>query len=92
MGYPLELPNALGGGATPDKAVENIIDAATSAIAWMLEQGLTPPAPNATHKRDEQINIRVSKEEKHRLAHAAQREGFRGISDYVRTTSLNKSA
>lgn len=88
VGHPLELPGCFGGGDTPDAAVENIREAAASLVAYLLEKGQTPPAPASEAKRTEQINVRLTDEEKLRIESAARREGFRGISDYVRTKAL----
>lgn len=88
VGYPLELPNCFGGGETAEEAFEEIREAATTLVAYLLEKGETPPPPFSGAKRSEQINIRVTAEEKLRIESVAQREGFRGASDFVRTRAL----
>jgi predicted RNase H-like HicB family nuclease len=88
VGHALELPGAIDGGDTPDAAVANVREAATTLVAYMLEQGRTPPSPASEAKRSEQVNVRLTPEEKLLLEEAAQREGFRGVSDYVRATTL----
>ena len=85
----LELPNVFADGETPDACVRSIREALTVATATMIESGEAPPAPADDSVRREQINIRVSAEEKLRLEEAARAKGFRGISDYVRSTSLS---
>jgi len=77
-----------GGGATPNKCVADVRQALTGAVALMLEQGESPPAPATERKRTAQVNIRLTPEEKLRLEEAARRDGFRGLSDYIRTTTL----
>jgi predicted RNase H-like HicB family nuclease len=91
VGHTLELPGAIDGGDTPDEAVSHVRAAATTLVAYLLEQGRTPPSPASDAKRSEQVNIRLTPEEKLLLEGAAQREGFRGLSDYVRAATLGKA-
>jgi predicted RNase H-like HicB family nuclease len=88
-GRGLELPHVMNDGRTPDECVEKTRDILTTAIAHMLENGEAPPAPAGENKRSEQINVRLTPEEKLLLEEAARNKGFRGISDFVRSTSLS---
>jgi predicted RNase H-like HicB family nuclease len=88
-GRGLELPNAMNHGRTPDECVKATRDILTTAVAYLLECGETPPSPATEHKRTEQINIRLTPEEKLLLEEAARSKGFRGLSDFVRSTSLS---
>src|SRR5256885_6565157 len=63
-GRGLELPTAMNHGKTPDECVRATRDILTTAVAYMLESGETPPAPAAENKRTEQINVRLTAEEK----------------------------
>jgi len=90
-GRGLELPGAMDDGRTPDECVTNTRSALEALVAYMLEEGEVPPSPASEHKRTEQINIRVSPEEKLLLEEAARSKGFRGVSDYVRNAGLSKS-
>jgi predicted RNase H-like HicB family nuclease len=85
----LEMPNVFADGASAEACVRSIREALTVAAATMLENGDLPPAPADEAIRREQINIRVTAEEKMRLEEAARSKGFRGISDFVRSTSLS---
>jgi len=87
-GRALELPNVMNDGKTADACVRATRDILTTAIAYLLESGERPPAPASEGKRTEQVNIRVTPEEKLLLEEAARSKGFRGISDYVRAASL----
>ena len=89
VGQVLEAPQWIGVGKTPDTCVKETREIAISAVATMLEDGETPPAPASQNLRNEQINIRVTAEEKLRLEEAARSKGFRGISDFVRSTTLS---
>ncbi|KAA0212955.1 MAG: ribbon-helix-helix protein, CopG family [Cyanobacteria bacterium CYA] len=57
----------------------------------MLELGQQPPAPAREGKRDQQVNIRLTSEEKMRLEEASRREGFRSLSDFLRASGLNRA-
>jgi hypothetical protein len=75
-------------GKTPDECVRNTRDILTTAVAYLLETSQVPPVPASENKRTEQINIRLTVEEKLRLEEAARSKGFRGLSDFVRNASL----
>ena len=83
------MPQVMNDGKTPDECVEKTRDILTTAVAYMLEQGQVPPAPAAENRRTEQLNIRLTPEEKLLLEDAARRKGFRGLSDFVRNASLS---
>jgi len=87
-GRGLELPYVMNDGRTPDACVAATRESMAIAIAHMLETGEKPPAPASDHKRSEQINIRLTTEEKLLLDEAARSRGFKGIGDFVRSTSL----
>jgi len=89
LGRGLEFPFAMDDGRTPDECVTNTRKAMVAAVATMLEKGETPPSPSSERMRTEQINIRVTPEEKLLLEESARSKGFRGISDFVRSTSLS---
>jgi predicted RNase H-like HicB family nuclease len=87
-GRSVELPNVMNDGKTPDECVEATRDILTTAIAYMLECGQVPPPASTEQKRTEQINVRVTSEEKLILEEAARSKGFRGLSDFLRSVSL----
>jgi predicted RNase H-like HicB family nuclease len=91
-GRGLEMPFVMNDGKTPDNCVQATRQALTTAVATLLESGQIPPSPASEHKRSEQINIRVTPEEKLLLEEAARSRGFRGIGDYVRSTTLGQTA
>jgi predicted RNase H-like HicB family nuclease len=90
-GRGLELPNVMNDGKTPDECVAATRDILTTAVAYMLEIGETPPPPASEKKRTEQINVRLTTEERLVLEEAARNKGFRGISDFVRIASLTQA-
>jgi predicted RNase H-like HicB family nuclease len=87
-GRAVEMPHVMNDGATPDRCVAATRDILTTAVAYLLETGQVPPPPAGEKKRTEQINIRVTSEEKLVLEEAARSKGFRGLSDFVRSASL----
>jgi predicted RNase H-like HicB family nuclease len=88
-GRGLEMPYVMNDGKTPDQCVNATREALAVAVAYLLESGKAPPPPASEQTRSEQINIRVTTEEKLLLEEAARSRGFRGISDYVRSASLS---
>lgn len=88
LGRTIEMGMVMGHGRTVESCATATLDATTIAIATMLESGQSPPAPAREGKRDQQINIRLTAEEKLRLESLAARDGFRSISDYVRSAAL----
>lgn len=88
-GRGLELLTAMNHGKTPDECVRATREILTTAVAYMLESGQIPPATASENKRTEQINIRLTPEEKLTLEQAARSKGFRGVSDFVRSASLS---
>lgn len=87
-GHGLELPGAGGDGATAEAAVADTREALVTVAAYMLEKGERPPAPAGEGRRTEQVNIRLTAEERWRLESRSQGQGFRGLSDYVRAAAL----
>jgi predicted RNase H-like HicB family nuclease len=87
-GRGVELPFSMNDGKTPEQCIANVRDTFVTTIAVMLEDGKTPPPPASQAVRNEQMNIRLTADEKLRLETAARRKGFEGVSDFVRTAAL----
>jgi predicted RNase H-like HicB family nuclease len=92
IGSTAEMPLVMADGRTVQRCATRVVEATTAAIATLLERGERPPASARDLVRDQQINIRLSAEEKLRLEATARREGFRNLSDYVRDAALRRSA
>ena len=92
-GRGVELPLCMGDGPTPDACVAHTRKAFVAVVATMLEKDQIPPAPQSGNipRRSVQINVRLTPEEKSQLESASRREGFTGISDYVRSAALAAS-
>lgn len=87
-GRGLELPHVFGEGATPEACIADTRKAMTAAVLYLLEQGERAPAPATTGRRTEQVNVRLSAEEKLLLESAAKRKGFSGLSDFIRAAAV----
>jgi len=90
-GQALELPGAMNDGKTPDECMENTLEIVTTSIATMLERGEIPPLPSSDERRDEQVNVRLSKLEKLTFEETAKSRGFRGLSDFMRAATLSST-
>ena len=87
-GKGLEMPLVFGDGKTPDECIKNAKEALTVTVAHLLEIGEVVPAPASEGKRTEQVNVRLTAEEKAILGATARSRGFRGIADFLRATAL----
>ena len=54
----------------------------------MLEEGQKPPRPAREGKRTQQVNVRLTAEEKAMLEGTAKRNGFHGLSDFLRAAAI----
>lgn len=92
VGRTLEMPLVMSDGKSVEQCARSVLDATTLAVATILEKGERPPQPAAELRRDQQLNLRISAEERLRLESLSRRDGFRNISDYVRAVALRQSA
>ncbi|WP_425615342.1 plasmid mobilization protein [Anatilimnocola sp. NA78] len=89
FGRGLELPNVFGDGATADDCVVSTRAALVAAVSFLLENGRTPPAPAQQGLRTQQVNVRLTAEEKALLESRAQSRGFSGLSDFIRAVVID---
>lgn len=89
IGSSVELPTVFADAKTPEKCYRTVEDALMVAVATMIECGQRPPQPASAGRRTEQVNVRLTAEEKLLFANAAMNLGFKGISDFIRNTALN---
>ena len=90
VGHALEYPEAVGVGKTVEECMTETRKALLVGVASMLEDGDTPPIPARQNVRSEQVNLRLTPEEKALLESRSRTKGFRGIADYVRASVLEK--
>lgn len=91
FGRTVEMPLVMGDGPTHAECAAQVLEATTLAVASMLEAGETPPVAAREGKRNQQVNLRLTADEKLRLQEAARREGFRTISDFIRSAALGRT-
>jgi predicted RNase H-like HicB family nuclease len=86
----VEMPNVFTHGETETKCIKTAREALAIAVAVMLEHGDNPPVPATENARDQQVNIRLTAKEKLLLESAAKREGYRGLSDFMRSVAMSQ--
>jgi predicted RNase H-like HicB family nuclease len=91
-GQALELPGVMNDGKTPAECLEKTLDIVTTTVATILERGEIPPLPASDQRRDEQVNVRLSKLEKLTFEEAARSRGFRGLADFMRSATMSSVA
>ncbi len=89
IGSSVELPTVFVDAKTPEKCYRATQEALMVTVATMIECGQRPPQPASAGRRTEQVNVRLTAEEKLLFANAAMNLGFKGISDFIRNTALN---
>lgn len=87
-GRGLEMPQVFGDGKTPEACIVSTREALEGAILYLLEHDRRPPAPASSGQRTEQVNVRLTAEEKVLLEASAKRKGFSGLSDFVRAAAI----
>ena len=90
IGTSIELPTVFTDSKTMEQCCRDTREALTIAVATMLECGQHPPSPASEKKRDTQVNIRLTAEEKLRLHRSSSILGFDGLSDFVRYAALKE--
>lgn len=87
IGSSVELPTVFVDGETLEECVEATREALLGAVVAMIEAGQRVPSRG---KRDMQVNVRLSADEKLTLLDAVQRLGLRSISDFIRLAALER--
>lgn len=84
----VELPNCLGDGNSPAAAISATRQAVVAAVAADLADGVPAPLPARQGVRSEQVNVRLSADERAAIEANAIRAGFKGLADYIRAVAL----
>jgi predicted RNase H-like HicB family nuclease len=90
IGCSVELPTVFADAKTPEQCYKATEDALMVAVATMIECGQRPPQPASAGLRTEQVNVRLTAEEKLLFANAAMNLGFKGVSDFIRNSALDR--
>ena len=83
-----EMRSIVGFGETVLDCYQETLENLTFALAILMEDGQKIPSPFSDRSRAEQVNVRLTSEEKQQLVERAKAGGFRGVSDYVRAKAL----
>lgn len=87
-GRGLEMPHVFGDGRTAEECIVDTRNALVGAAAFLIEQGRRLPNPAANGRRTEQVNVRLSSDEKALLEASAKSKGFTGLSDFIRAVAV----
>jgi predicted RNase H-like HicB family nuclease len=90
IGCSVELPTVFADAKTPEECYKATEKALMVAVATMIESGQRPPQPASARRRTEQVNVRLTAEEKLLFSNAAMNLGFKGISDFIRNSALDR--
>ena len=90
IGCSVELPTVFADAKTPEQCYKATEEALMVAVATMIECGQRPPQPASARRRTEQVNVRLTAEEKLLFANAAMNLGFKGVSDFIRNSALDR--
>ena len=88
IGTTIELPTVFADGVTMEQCCKNTREALIITLATMIECGQSPPSPASEKRRNLQMNIRLTAEEKGKLTRTSRNLGFKGVSDFVRYAAL----
>jgi len=90
IGSAVELPTVFADAKSPEDCYKATEKALMVAVATMIECGQRPPQPASARLRTEQVNVRLTAEEKLLFANAAMNLGFKGVSDFIRNSALDR--
>jgi predicted RNase H-like HicB family nuclease len=84
----VELPLCMGDGKTPEAAIAAGREAVVAGLGADLAAGMSAPPPAREGIRNEQVNVRLSADERAQIEANAARAGFKGLADYIRAVAL----
>lgn len=84
----LELPHCMGDGATAEAAIASAREAVVAGLSADLAAGIPAPLPAREGIRSEQVNVRLSADERTLIEANAIRAGFKGMADYIRAVAI----
>lgn len=87
-GRGLEMPNVFADGETVEACIDATREAMAVTVAYLLEAGKTPPSPAQQGLRTQQVNVRLTADEKALLEARARSRGFSGLSDFIRAVAI----
>ena len=84
----VELPHCLGDGKTSQAAIEATKQGIVAGLSADLADGIPAPLPAREGVRSEQVNVRLSADERQAIEANAMRAGFKGLADYIRAVAM----
>lgn len=78
----------IGYGATIDECVADTRKSLIATLAQIIADGGVVPAAAREGKRDQQVNVRFTVQERQALEAAARSAGFRSVADLIRNVAL----
>ncbi len=84
----VELPNCMGDGADAEAAINSTRAAIVAGLSADLAAGIPAPIPAREGVRSEQVNVRLSPDERTLIEANATRAGFKGLADYIRAVAI----
>ena len=85
----IEIPNAIGAGDSAKEAEKELTENLAVHFAYLDEIGRAWPEPTSS-PRSEQLNIRLTVQEKAEFEAAAKRLGLSSVADLIRMIVLEK--
>ncbi|MDX2148216.1 MAG: DUF1778 domain-containing protein [Planctomycetota bacterium] len=86
IGFTRELPGVTGLGKSFEQCRDATMEAQVATVAALLRKGLA--VPEAGENKSEQLNLRLTREDKDVLQLAAGKGGYRSVSEFVRKAAL----
>ena len=77
-----------GDGQTVESAIADAREAVVAGLSADLADGMSAPLPASQGVRSEQVNVRLSADEREAIEANAIRAGFKGMADYIRAVAL----
>ena len=87
----VEMPHCLGDGKSAEAAIASAREAVVVGLAADLANGMPAPLPAREGVRSEQVNIRLSADEREAIEANAIQAGFKGMADYIRAVALGQA-
>jgi predicted RNase H-like HicB family nuclease len=84
----VEIPTVFVFAKTAESAMKKIHEPLTVLVATMIEAKRALPSPMSEGKREAQVNVKLTAEERLMVEGAAKSRGFKGISDFFRFAAL----
>lgn len=86
------FPKVFADGVTAEECVAETRKAMQGMVPFLTESGKSPPTPAREGTRHQQVNVRMTSEERLLFESAARRKGFAGLSDFCHSAATIEAA